>query len=147
MASPAALLTAIIFSIASTLPLSKSQSTTIPDGSCPVGAQPIATLIDPPSGTPGSAVGLSTNFTITGDALDQVDRIRVYSGTVMNDLGDASFVGNSSAIQFQVPQIFLASATNATISLISMDPDCLTTNLTVTLYPTSKLYKLQQSNI
>lgn len=100
-------------------------------GVCPSGEQPVASSVAPPSGTTGDDPRESTNYTISGEILDQVDTIEVQSG-----LQTTIIARNSTSIQFHIQDANLRrrEIVNATILLIPRNLNCLTANITVMLF-------------
>lgn len=106
-------------------------------GVCPSGAQPLARRIDPPSGTTGTDLRRSTNYTISGEVLDAVDSIVLSLGLTV-----IIRASNSSSIQFHIQEANLrrGEMMNATVSLLPTNQNCLTTNFNITLLDTCELY-------
>lgn len=105
-------------------------------GVCPSGAQPLPRRLDPPSGTTGTDFRQSTNYTIRGESLDEVDTV------VLNGGLEATIrARNSSSILFHIEDANLrrGEMVNVTVSLIPRNRNCLTTNFTVTLFDTREL--------
>lgn len=103
-------------------------------GVCPNGAQPLATSLDPPSGTTGDDLRESTNYEVGGDLLDQVATVVVNSDF---SLAAAITSRNSSSIRFHItPEANFRNGEreNAMVSLIPVNRNCLTRNFTVTLF-------------
>lgn len=110
------------------LPLAHGQA----DGSCPSVAQPLATRVDPPSGTTGQDEGASTRYTVTGSLLDQVDSIMVrYDGSTT--AGTVILTRNGTAIEFYI-DARLTAPFSATLSVVPTDPDCMTATFDIMLF-------------
>ncbi len=119
---------AVLFLIYAVQLQSALGQTLAPDGTCPSGAQPVVTRLTPPAGTTGNFPEDSSNYTITGAMLDQIDTISVQAnlgGNTVN-LRAIDIVMSSSLVMFHIEDARLreGEVVNATIMFSPRDPDC-----------------------
>lgn len=112
-------------------------------GNCPSSAQPVATSLDPPSGTTGDDLRASSNYTVSGATLDAVGSIEVSGiGTVTTIRSR-----NSTSITFNIPEarprLNPGDILNATVSLIPSNRNCLVRNFSVMLFPICKSFTVK----
>lgn len=105
---------------------------------CPVALQPVIRSISPPAGTTGVDPLESSNYTISGNLLNEVASIRVFyvSRSMEMELTTQNRMGDSESITFNIDDARLRpeERVNATVSVIPIDTNCAVTNLTITLF-------------
>lgn len=101
--------------------------------------QPVVTSIDPPSGTTGTDNTLSTNYTITGERLDQVANIIVQPLSSAMPIALADIQNEPTQIRFHLQEIPLSrTGTPTDVMLVPNNTQCSPVTLTISLHETSK---------
>ena len=107
--------------------------------------QPVATRLDPPSGTTGQDPFSSSNYTITGQFLNNTTIVvELMSGQI---LPITDRIDNDTAVSFHIGTVEQVLRTNAVILIGPMEDNCSVINIPITLFPRGKFHEVCKSNI